>query len=85
MASKYTKPGDDMIRIQVRLDEQDYALAKKEAKARGISLAAFVRRAIRAALPASQYAPWMRYAGLVESGNPHSSRSIDEAVYRSDD
>jgi hypothetical protein len=77
--------GDNMIRTQVSLDEQDYALAKKEAEALGISVAEFVRRAIRRALPPSGKAVWMRYAGLVESGNPRSSQSIDEIVYGSKD
>lgn len=74
-----------MIRTQVSLDKQDYALAKKEAKALGISVAEFVRRAVRRVLPPSGKAPWMRYAGLVESGNPQSSQSIDEIVYGSKD
>jgi CBS-domain-containing membrane protein len=75
--------GDNVIRIQVSFDEHDYALAKKEAAALGISLAEFVRRAIRCMLPPSGKAAWMRYAGLVESGNPLSSQSIDEVVYGS--
>ena len=70
---------DNMIRTQVSLDEQDYALAKEEAEALGISVAEFVRRA----LPPSGKAVWMRYTGLVESGNPRSSQSIDEIVYGS--
>ena len=70
-----------MIRTQVSLDRQDYALAKKEAKALGISVAEFVRRAVRRMLPASDEAPWMRYAGLVESGNARSSQAIDDIVY----
>jgi len=70
-----------MIRTQVSLDRQDYALAKKEAKALGISVAEFVRRAVCRMLPASGKAPWMRYAGLVESGNERSSQVIDEIVY----
>jgi len=70
-----------MIRTQVSFDEKEYILAKKEAKALGISLAEFVRRAIRDALPRSGGAPWMRYAGFVESGNSQSSRLIDEIVY----
>ena len=74
-----------MVRTEVSLDKQEYELAKKEAKALGISLAEFVRRAVRRALPASGEAPWMRYAGLVESGNPRLSRSIDETVYDSKD
>jgi len=73
--------GDNMIRTQISLDEREYALAKKEARALGIPLAEFVRRAIRQMLPARGSAPWMRYAGLVESGDPRSSQSIDEVVY----
>jgi hypothetical protein len=70
-----------MLRTQVSLDEQDYKLAKKEAAALGISVAEYVRRAIQSALPPSGRPRWMRYAGLVESGNPQSSQSIDEIVY----
>ena len=67
--------GDDMIRT----------IVKREVKAAGISIAEYVRRAIRQALPAPTDAPWMRYAGFVESGNSLSSRSIDEIVYGSKD
>lgn len=70
-----------MIRTQVSLDEQDYKLAKKEARALGIPVAEYVRRAIRRVLPPSGRPVWMRYAGLVESGNPRSSLSIDDVVY----
>jgi hypothetical protein len=73
-----------MLRTQVTLDEQDYELAKKEAAALGISVAEYVRRAIRNALPIPRprnQPAWMRYAGLVESGNPQSSQSIDGIVY----
>jgi hypothetical protein len=70
-----------MIRTQVSLHEQDYKLAKKEAKALGIPVAEYVRRAIRRALPLTTRPAWMRYAGLVESGNPRSSQSIDDIVY----
>jgi hypothetical protein len=59
-----------MIRTQVSLDEQEYALAKKEARALGIPIAEYVRRAIRES-----------YAGFVESGDRRSSQSIDEIVY----
>lgn len=73
--------GDNMIRSQVSLDEREYKLAKKEAEAMGISVAEYVRRAIRQALPPSGQPRWMRYAGLVESGNRRSSQSIDKVVY----
>jgi hypothetical protein len=74
-----------MIRTQISLDDREYALIKKEAAALGISIAELVRRALRQALPTNDKAPWMRYAGLVESGDPSSSQSIDEIVYGSKD
>ncbi len=74
-----------MIRTQISLEPRDYALVKREAKLLGIPIAEFVRRAIRHGLPARGDAPWMRYAGLVESGNPRSSRTVDEVVYGSKD
>ena len=74
-----------MIRTQISLDRQDYALVKREAKAAGVSVAEYVRRAIRQALPACSDAPWMRYAGFVESGNSRSSRTIDDVVYGTKD
>lgn len=74
-----------MIRTQVSLDEQEYALAKKEASALGISVAELVRRAVRQMLPPPRGAPWMRYAGFVDSGDAHSSQSIDDLVYGSKD
>ncbi len=74
-----------MLRTQVSIDEKDYALAKNEAAALGISVAEYVRRAVRNALPPVGQPYWMRYAGLVESGNPQSSQSIDEIVYGAKD
>ncbi|MGC9972817.1 MAG: CopG family transcriptional regulator [Bryobacteraceae bacterium] len=74
-----------MIRTQVSLDEHEYVLAKREARAQGISLAELVRRAVREVLPPASGGAWMRYAGLVESGDPRSSQSIDEIVYGAKD
>ncbi len=70
-----------MIRTQISLDEREYAAAKAEAKALGVPVAEFVRRAIREALPSDDQGRWMKFAGLVETGNPRSSQSIDEIVY----
>ena len=70
-----------MIRTLIRLDKREYELAKKEAKALGISLAEFVRRALRDKLPASKELPWMRCAGMVASGDANSSQHIDDIVY----
>ncbi|HVP47382.1 MAG TPA: ribbon-helix-helix protein, CopG family [Bryobacteraceae bacterium] len=70
-----------MIRTQISLDEREYQLAKKQAARLGISVAELMRRALRQVLPLERKAPWMRFAGFVESGNPQSSQSIDEVVY----
>ena len=70
-----------MRRTQISLDEREYSLVKKQAAKLGISVAEWARRAIREMLPPEREATWMRYAGLVESGNPRSSQSIDEVVY----
>jgi len=47
----------------------------------GISLAELFRRSLRWLLPADASKPWMRYAGMVESGDPRSSTRIDEVIY----
>jgi Ribbon-helix-helix protein, copG family len=70
-----------MIRTQVSLNEDEYRAAKQEAKRLGISLAELVRRSLRNIVPVSDSAPWMRYAGMIESGDPNSSQRIDEIVY----
>jgi hypothetical protein len=77
--------GDNLIRTQISLEEREYALVKREAAALGIPIAELVRRALRQALPVDAQAPWMRYAGFVESGDPNSSQSVDEIVYGSKD
>jgi hypothetical protein len=68
-----------MIRTQISLDEEEYRLAKKCARQQGISVAEYVRRAIRQTLSSNE--GWMRYAGMVESGDPNSSQCIDDVVY----
>ena len=70
-----------MIRTQVSLDENEYELAKGQAAALGISVAEFVRRAVRQMLPVCEEGAWMKYAGFIESGDPRSSQSIDEILY----
>ena len=47
----------------------------------GISLAELLRHSLRTLLPVDRSAPWMRFAGMVESGDPKSSQRIDELVY----
>ena len=74
-----------MMRTQISLDEHEYQLAKQEAQSLGISVAEFVRRAIREMLPQTGDGPWMRFAGMVESGNSRSSQTVDEIVYGAKD
>ncbi|HYL04743.1 MAG TPA: CopG family transcriptional regulator [Thermoanaerobaculia bacterium] len=70
-----------MVRTQVSLSEAEYGAAKREAKRLGISLAELLRRSLRGLLPVDESKPWMRYAGMVESGDPRASRRIDDVVY----
>jgi hypothetical protein len=70
-----------MIRTQISLSEEEYAAAKREAERLGISLAALLRQSLRCVLPVDDSKPWMRYAGMVESGDSQSSQHIDDVVY----
>ncbi|OGA16124.1 MAG: hypothetical protein A3I63_02435 [Betaproteobacteria bacterium RIFCSPLOWO2_02_FULL_66_14] len=70
-----------MIRTQISLAESEYAAAKREASRLGISLAELLRRSLRTMVPADLTKPWMRYAGMVASGDPRSSERIDEVIY----
>ena len=70
-----------MVRTQISLSEQEYEAAKREAARLGISLAELLRRSLRSVLPVDGMKPWMRYAGRIESGDPESSRRIDDIVY----
>lgn len=70
-----------MIRTQISLTKDEYGAAKREAARLGISLAELLRRSLRTVLPVNDTKPWMRYAGLVETGDPASSRHIDDVVY----
>ena len=70
-----------MIRTQISLSKEEYDAAKREARRLGISLAELLRRSLRNMLPADDSKPWMRYAGMIESGDPDSSKRIDEVVY----
>lgn len=70
-----------MIRTQISLSPEEYEAAKREAGRLGISLAELLRRSLRNLLPVDESKPWMRYAGMVESGDAESSRHIDEVIY----
>ena len=70
-----------MIRTQISLSRREYDAAKREARRLGISLAELLRRSLRTILPADDSKPWMRYAGMIETGDPRASRKIDDVVY----
>lgn len=70
-----------MVRTQISLSKEEYKAAQQEAERLGISLAELLRRSLRPLLPADASKPWMRYAGMIESGSPDSSRAIDSIVY----
>ena len=70
-----------MIRTQISLSEEEYETAKQEAERLGISLAELLRRSLRQLLPVDRSKPWMRFAGMVESGDSRSSQNIDDVVY----
>jgi len=70
-----------MIRTQISLLEHEYEAAKAEARRLGISLAELLRRSLRTVIPPDESKPWMRHAGMVESGDPESSRKIDDLIY----
>lgn len=70
-----------MIRTQVSLSEKEYEAAKAEAARLGISLAELLRRSVRHLLPADETKPWMRFAGMVETGDKNASQKIDEVTY----
>lgn len=72
-----------MIRTQVSLSRWEYQQAKLAARQQGISLAEFLRRALRLIMPVAggKQRPWMKYAGDIASGDPESSQKIDEWIY----
>ena len=70
-----------MVRTQISLSEHEYDTAKREASRLGISLAELLRRSLRTILPADESKPWMKYAGMIETGDPRASQKIDDVVY----
>ena len=70
---------EDALSLDVM--EEAGRISLREAARLGISLAELLRRSLRTVLPVNDTQPWMRYAGMVESGDPHSSQKIDDVVY----
>jgi hypothetical protein len=71
-----------MIRTQVSLDRHLYRAARAEARRRGISFAELCRRALAKELPVKEGdRPWMKWSGILDSGDPNSSRTVNQVVY----
>lgn len=70
-----------MIRTQISLSKEEYHAARREARRLGISLAELLRRSLRSVLPVDDTKPWMRFAGMVETGDARSSQRIDDVIY----
>lgn len=70
-----------MVRTQIRLTNEEFTAAIREARRLGISLAELLRRSLRLMLPVDQAQPWMRYAGSIESSDPAASQDLDDVVY----
>jgi hypothetical protein len=73
-----------MIRTQISLSPEEYTAARCEADRLGISLAELLRRSLLAVLPQTGNSPWMRFAGMVESGDSDSSKHINKILYGED-
>lgn len=70
-----------MLRTQSSLSEEKYQAAKQEAERLGISLAELWKSSLRNVPPVDGSQSWMNYAGIVASGDTHSSQLIDDRVY----
>jgi hypothetical protein len=70
-----------MIRTQISLSKEEYDAAKRQARKLGISLAELLRQSLRSVLQVDESKPWMRFAGMVETGDSRSSQKIDDVVY----
>ena len=69
-----------MIRTQIRLNKEEYEAAKAEAERLGIPLAELVRRSLHTLLRDNSARPWMRFAGMIDSGHCDAERTIDDDV-----
>jgi post-segregation antitoxin (ccd killing protein) len=73
------------VTVHISLDRDLYEQAKAEAGRGGISVAELIRSSLAEALESRREArPWMRYAGILDSGDPDSSSTVDEVVYGSE-
>lgn len=70
-----------MVRTWITLTPREMRAARAEAKRLGISLAELVRRSLWTLLPVEASRPWMRFAGMIESGDVRSSQRIDDVIH----
>ena len=67
--------------MRISLSEEEFEVARQEAERLGISVAELLRQSLRDMLPVDEAKPWMRYAGMIASGDPSSGERIDDLVY----
>lgn len=73
-----------MAKPEIALEPELYEQARREAERQGISLSELVQKILRDALKEAVedlQKPWMRYAGIFDSGDPDASQTVDEVVY----
>lgn len=70
-----------MAKVRLSLSDAEHNAAKREAARLGISLAELLRWSLRATIRFDEPKPWMRFAGMVDTGDPQSSQKIDEVIY----
>jgi hypothetical protein len=74
--------GRESVTVHLSLERDLYEQAKEEAGRRGTSIGELIRSSLAEALePRREAKPWMRYAGMLDSGDPDASSTIDEVVY----
>lgn len=66
--------------VRTKLSDAEHTAAKREAARLGISLAELLRRSLRAMIRVDESKPWMRFAGMVDTGDPQSNQKIDEVL-----
>lgn len=73
-----------MTKAEIALEPELYEQAQEEADRRGMSLTELVQKILREALQEAVEElekPWMRYAGIFDSGDPNASQTVNEVVY----
>lgn len=66
-----------MVRVKIDLTDEEYNATRRESEILGISIEELIRRLLQCSLFEASSKPWMRFAGMVESGDAKSSQEIN--------